>query len=373
MLNPKFKLLAATAALFCAATSFAQESQALLDVLIKKGILNPDEAKAIQAEAKKAASQTSTTISSKMYIDVSSVSAKTDAGVKVDPSGTGIDVKRFYLGVAHQFDSMWSAGINTDSAFSSATGATNLFIKTAYVQAKFSPEAIVQVGSANQPWIPFVEDNYGFRYVENTLTDRLHFGNSADWGVHFLGTSGMVSYNIAAVNGGGYKNPTRSKSMDLEGRLSIEPTKGLVFAVGGYSGDLGKNSNSSPAMQTANRFDVMANYTCAKFKAGAEYFSEHNWGITTSATSDSGDGYSVWGQYKLSKIWSIFGRYDSDKPSKDLHPTLRDNYYNIGLQCSAIKGVDISLVYKNDNIDHPASASAVTNYEEIGLFSQIAF
>ena len=285
----------------------------------------------------------------------------------------GTDVKRFYLGVTHQFDSIWSANINTDSGYSSATGATNLFIKTAYVQAKFSPQAIVQVGSANQPWIPFVEDNYGFRYVENTLTDRLHFGNSADWGVHFLGTSGMVSYNIAAVNGGGYKNPTRSKSVDWEGRLSLEPVKGLVFAVGGYTGDLGKDGNAAPARQTASRFDLMAAYSNAQFRLGAEYFTEDNWGATASAIRDSGDGHAVWGQYKFNSVWSAFARYDSDKTSKDLHPNLKDSYFNLGLQCSIMKGVDLALVYKNDRIDNPASTSTVTDYDEFGVFSQIAF
>ena len=285
----------------------------------------------------------------------------------------GLDAKRFYFGVTQKFNKVWSANINTDSVFTSGTGTVSTYIKTAYVQAQFLPEAVVQIGSANAPWIPFVEDLYTFRYVENTLTDRLKFGTSADWGVHFLGKHDMVSYNFAAVEGGGYKNPTRSKTMDFEGRVSIEPMKGLVFAVGGYSGDLGKNSNATPAKQTANRFDLLASYTTGKLNLGAEYFSQKNWGITANAIGDSGDGYGVWGQYKFNNVWSIFGRYDSAKPSKDLHPLMRDNYYNIGVQFAVIKGVLISFVYKNDNIDFPTSASAVTNYQEFGMFSEIKF
>ncbi len=373
MFKRNSKLFATAAFLCTAGIALAQDSQALIDTLIRKGIINSDEAKAIQTEAKNAASLVSTTVTGKLYIDVSDVSAKTDAGVKQDPSGVGVDVKRFYFGVTHQFDKMWSANINTDSAFNATTGVTNLFIKTAYVQAKFSPEAIVQVGSANEPWIPFVEDTYGFRYVEQTVTDRLKFGNSADWGVHFLGTNNMVSYNFSAVNGGGYKNPTRSNSMDFEGRISVEPVKGLVFAVGGYTGDLGKDSNTSPAKQTATRTDLLVNYTTDKFKVGGEYFSEDNWGLTAAATPDSGDGYSLWAQYKMDKMWSVFLRYDKDKASKDLHPLFQETYYNFGVQCSVMKGVDISLVYKNDNIDHPTSASVITSAEEIGLYAQIAF
>ncbi|HTL66615.1 MAG TPA: hypothetical protein VL200_03045 [Lacunisphaera sp.] len=373
MFKPTKSLMAA-ALVACGATmALAQDNKALLDVLIQKGIINADEAKSIQAEAKKSASQVSTVISAKMYVDVSTIDAKTDAGTKVDPSGVGLDLKRFYLGVTHQFDKVWSANLTTDVGYSSATGAVNPFIKTAFVQAKLSPAAIVQVGSAGQPWIPFAEDNYGFRYVENTVTDRLKLGNSADWGVHLLGTSGMVSYNLAAINGGGYKNPTRSKSMDFEGRLSIEPVKGLVFAVGGYNGDLGKDSNTAPAKRTASRFDLLASYNTDKFRIGGEYFSETNWGATASALADSGDGFSVYGQYKFDPRWSVFARYDKSKTSKDQHPNFEDNYFNVGIQCAVIKGVDVSLVWKNDNIDHPTSASMVTSYDELGLFAQVAF
>ena len=369
------KLFAMAAFVCSAGLAMAQDSKTLIDVLIQKGILNQEEAAKIQQEITKtaSASQSKTVISGRIYVDVSDVSAKTDAGVKVDPSGFGTDVKRFYLGVTHQFDNMWSYNINTDSGYSSGTGATSTYIKTAYVQAKFSPEAIVQIGSANEPWIPFVEDAFTLRYVEKTITDRLGVGNSADWGVHFLGTNNMVSYNFAMVNGGGYKNPSRTNSVDWEGRVSIEPTKGLVFAVGGYSGYLGKDSNAAPAKQKASRVSLLAAYSTSKLNLGLEYFTEDNWGNTTGVASDSGDGYSAWGQYKFDKIWSVFGRYEHDQLSKDLHPSLRDNAYILGVQYAAIKGVMLSLVYKNDNIDHPTSASTVTNYSEIGMYSEIRF
>ncbi|HUJ45361.1 MAG TPA: hypothetical protein VLW52_17325 [Opitutaceae bacterium] len=368
------KWLALAGLLACGASSlFAQDNKALMDLLIKKGYLTADEAQQITTEAKKTASQSMTVVSGKMYIDVSNIDAETASGSKLSTSGTGLDVKRFYFGVTHVFDGMWSANINTDSAYSSATGATNLFIKTAYVQAKFSPEAIVQLGSANQPWIPFDEDLYTYRYVENTLIDRLHFGNSADWGVHFLGTSGMVSYNVAAVNGGGYKNPTRSKGMDLEGRLSIEPIKGLTFAVGGYDGKLGKDVEGSPATRTASRYDALVNYSTPQFSLGAEYFSESDWGFTNSASSDSGDGYAVFAKVKVGDPYWLFARWDEDKTSKKLHPNMKENYFNAGWEYVAIKGVNLALVYKYDKVDNPASASALAKYNEIGMFAQVAF
>ena len=373
--HKKWLALFGTLAL-AASAAFAQQTDSqLIDILIKKGVISADDVKQAQAsEAKASANEPTTTISGKIFFDFTNIEAKTADGTKVNPSGFGTDVKRFYLGATHTFNKVWSMNINTDSGYSSGTGAVSTFIKTAYIQAKLDPMAIVQIGSANMPWIPFVEDNYGFRYVENTLTDRLHMANSADWGVHLLGSNGMVSYNVAAVNGGGYKNPGRSKSADFEGRVSIEPVKGLTLAVGGYSGKQGKDSNTAPvSTHTASRYSLLAVYTTKAYRLGAEYFSEDNWGYTAASATDKADGYSVFGNVTLSGPFAAFARYDEAKPSKTLFSSEKDKYFNVGVQYHAYKGVDLALVYKNERIDNPASASQVAKYDEIGLFGQIAF
>lgn len=50
MLNLKSKLLATAAALLCAGAAFAQDSGALIDLLVKKGVLNDQEAEELRAE-----------------------------------------------------------------------------------------------------------------------------------------------------------------------------------------------------------------------------------------------------------------------------------------------------------------------------------
>lgn len=380
MLKIKSTSLALLAGAAFAVSSVMAQDQALIDTLIKKGILTSDEAAQIQAEAasaKKAAaaasaSESKTIVAGKLYVDVTDIDSETSSGAKLNPSGFGLDVKRFYLGATHIFNNVWSANINTDSTFNASTGQVNLFIKTAFVQAKLDPMFIVQAGSANQPWIPFDEDNYGFRYVENTLIDRLHVGNSADWGVHVLGSSGMFSYSVAAVNGGGYKNPTRSKGMDLEGRVSITPIAGLTFAVGGYNGKLGKETYGAASPRTASRLDLLAVYQTKEFRLGAEYFDQTDWGVGAGA-ADKGDGYSIFGNAVLSGPWSVFGRYDEAKTSKTLHPNLKDQYYNVGIQYHVMSGIDIAAVYKHEDIDNPTSTAVMAKYDELGLFSQIAF
>jgi hypothetical protein len=115
------------------------------------------------------------------------------------------------------------------------------------VQAKLNDAFAVRIGAADLPWVPFVEGLYGYRFVENTLIDRTKFGTSSDWGVHVLGSfgNGLVSYAVSAINGAGYKTLSRSSNtIDLEGRVSVNPIKEVTLAVGGYTGKLGKSNDT---------------------------------------------------------------------------------------------------------------------------------
>jgi hypothetical protein len=193
-----------------------------------------------------------TKIGGTAFIDFTNLD-QTSHGRKTDASGTGLDVKRFYLSIDHKFNDVWSANLTTDFNYVANDGETQLFVKKAYLQGAFSKLATLRVGSANMPWIPFVEDWYGYRFVENTLIDRLKFGTSADWGAHLLGDSGIVNYQVSAINGGGYKNPSRSGHVDFAARVGVQPVKGLMFAVGGYDGDLGQDTQRVSALHSARR------------------------------------------------------------------------------------------------------------------------
>jgi hypothetical protein len=363
-----------------------------------------------------------TTFGGRVYFDLSNVENK-NAGVKNPQSGVHFDIKRFYLIFDHKFNDVWSADLTTDATFDTSqcnspvattvagatatstcasTGATtsSLYIKKAYVQGKFDDLAIVRLGSADMPWIPFMENVYGYRFVENTLIDRLKYGNSADWGAFLSGSTGsdfQFEYSLAAVNGAGYKKPAfgigtnRSKGMDFEGRVDIK-WEGLIAAVGGYDGKLGKDLGAGTTHGDATRFDATLAYVANGFHVGVEYFSDHNYdSVATSSTkmdpagdlvSDSGDGYSGFAAYQFDPSWSVFGRYDWDKPKKNVFysPKLTNEYYNIGVDYTAVKGVDLSLVYKHDTAKNGSVSDSngtigpqTGAYNEIGLFGQFSF
>ncbi|HKT74039.1 MAG TPA: hypothetical protein VJQ47_14205 [Steroidobacteraceae bacterium] len=59
---------------------------------------------------------THTTIGGQTFFDFSNISLKNEsasgAKVSASPSGTGFDVKRFYLVADHRFDEIWAADIS---------------------------------------------------------------------------------------------------------------------------------------------------------------------------------------------------------------------------------------------------------------------
>ncbi len=320
----------------------------------------------------------------RIYADASSKTNKDEAtGIKSADSGAGVDVKRTYFTFTHEFDSRFSAVFQSDIGDQGAR-RYDVFVKKAFIQAQITPMAAFRLGAADTAWIPYVEGVYGLRYVEQTITDHLSFGASADWGFHITGSSPLWGYQISAENGRGFSNPTRSKSVDFEGRVSFTPVKGLNLAVGGYSGKRGLETDAAKAKHTATRQDALVAYNTDFFKVGGEYFQAKNWNNVTTVATDKSDGFSVWGQVNFQPAWAAFARYDNSNPSKDLKPNLEFTYYNAGLQWTLNKAFAASLVYKfaevkggtqgtgNGTIGSTV-ASSKGKYNEIGIFTVYNF
>jgi hypothetical protein len=324
-----------------------------------------------------------TSVGGRTFIDFTNLDASTYAagvGTKSAASGYGIDVSRFYLILDHTFDSTWSANLTTDFNYSSPTSETQVFIKKAYVQAKFSDALFVRAGSADMPWIPYVEGNYGYRFVEKMVVDRLGYGNTADWGLHAGGkfSDGMFGYAVSTVEGRGYKNPTRSKSLDWEGRINASPVKGLALAAGFYSGKRGNDIDGPTAptsLHTTSRLDLFAGYSIAAFKIGAEYFSADYWNTITSATAkDKADGFSVFASYQFTPTVAGFARYDDTTTNGNKNvvtPDGKDTYYNAGVAFKPRKGVDVAVAYKHD--EKKLGGAKTADSDEIGAWAQVSF
>lgn len=397
------------------------------------------------------ADDSNTTVGGLVFLDVGHISEQQN-GKDIPPTGTGFDVKRAYLIVNHKFDDVWSANLTTDAQYLSAPstitstsatnngvttftsttntnnsgGVTEIFIKRLYLQAKLDDAFVVDAGSYTSPWIGYLEQNlYEYRFVEKTESDRFGYATTSDWGLNatgVVGDSGWIVYSASVVNGGGFKNPTRTKGVDFEGSLGVKPADWLAIGLGFYSGHLGQITATSAdfAKNTATRLDVAAGVHVGGFRLGAEYFNAKNYkagntstGIlsgpggvvvatnvtpalsTGSVKSDKADGFAGWTSYAFDAQWSIFARYDRAKPSEDITPNLKDTYFHLGVDYKPIKKVDIALVYKNEKVDNGAisigsadgngsytiggtgvAGTGVTTsgkFSEVGVYAQVAF
>ncbi len=341
----------------------------------------------------------STTVGGRFFFNVSNIhQTSTDLFGNTTESaqdGTQTELKRGYVTIDHKFNDTWSANITTDFRYN-ANGTSKdvlVFVKKAWVQAHINPALNVRVGESDTPWVPFVESLYGYRFVENTLIDRTKFGTSTDWGVHVFGAFGhnLVTYQVSALNGAGYKTLSRSSNtIDLEGRIGINPTKNVTLGVGGYTGKLGKSNDTVEVNHRATRLDAVAAYTSNRVRLGLEYFAATNWNNVVTAPvplpppstpDDKSSGWSAFGSFAFTPKMSVFGRYDWLKPSRDLDPAMRDNYFNVGLDYKPINPLDLALVYKRERVKNGLlSTSNGTiggpdhgNYDEIGLFGQLVF
>jgi outer membrane murein-binding lipoprotein Lpp len=327
-----------------------------------------------------------TSISGRMYWDLSYVENKVNGVRTGTANGVAFDIKRFYIGIDHKFDDVFSANITTDFTYDSGSGVNQIYIKKAYLQAKVSDALVFKVGSTDMPWIPFMEDLYGFRFVENTLVDRLKDGNSADWGVHVGGKlyDGLVNYAVSVVNGAGYKKAGifRTNGPDVEGRVNLN-FDNFVVGVGGYIGKFGQQYGA-PLHHSFSRFDAVGAYVSKEFRVGVEYFDGNNVSsVTSAANTDHEQGVGGFASYNVTSDVSLFGRYDWTTKRVNtpaVGPSMPNNYYNIGINWEPIKIVNFSLVYKHEdergnyatsNIAAGATPATKTRYDEVGIFGQV--
>ncbi len=213
------------------------------------------------------------------------------------------------------------------------------------------------------------------------------------------------------VNGNGYKNPSRSKDVDFEGRVSVKPVDWLTAGIGYQTGHLGQITAANEAFpkNTASRVDAAFAVNTNGLRVGAEYFSAKNYktvnslaasafgtssvvggSLTAVPVSDKAEGYSGWVSYAFNAQWNVFGRYDNAKLSKDVASDLKDTYFNLGVGYKPIKQLDFAVVYKNEKVDNGSTSISGADangsytlggangthdgkYDEIGLFAQWQF
>ncbi|HWA25433.1 MAG TPA: porin [Lacunisphaera sp.] len=343
MFNLKTKLSALAAALLCAGTALAQDSGPLIDLLIKKGVLNDQEAEELRADlARDASAAVTATISGGKSTANLSITGRIQvqyAGLSTDISGTTADpvdtshifLRRIYIGMKANLGAGWSSSVNYDFA-----GSTFDEAKITWAQS----EALnLDIGFRKVPlgleeWytssgsLKAIERSPATRYwVESNNGRRLGAG-SYRLGVYLGGKmpdSGLF-YNVAVTNperdesaaGVAGTGSAANNNLAYWGNLGYKVTsaEGLSYVLSGSMGLLpdqgGKTLGAGNDLTVYNAF---AQFSKGPWDLQLEWFgSKNDAGISATQDSES-SAWSIQPSFKIGEFWELTTRYtfvDSD-------------------------------------------------------------
>jgi len=339
MFSKKSKLLTLVAFLTGASFAFAQDSKALIDVLIQKGILNQEEAAKIQKDLVKENTAADVSTSHGKFLSKVTISGRFQvqyAGLSTDISGTTADpaatnhffMRRMYLGAKADLGAGWTGNLNYDFA-----GTT---FDAAFIQYKHSDMAVLDIGFRKVPfgleeWYTsssslraierspgtrfFVEGNNGRRLGAGSYRTGLFLGGKDASGLFYNlavtnperdeSGAGVTSAGSASTNSPaywanvGYVNKFKEGSLTLSGSVGVLPDQG------------GKTLGAGNDLTVYNLF---AQFTSGPFDLQLEYFGSNN-DKGASATRDSGSSaWSIQPAYKFGNAEGVvrYSYVDSD-------------------------------------------------------------
>ncbi len=341
-------LIAAMAYTLAAASS---DTDVLLDLLVKKGVLTQQDAdqtkKELEAkkkeEEKKQAQESKQYASSttpKNWLSTSIPGVTLDGILQLeyihDENGTNtFGEHRARIGIDAQPDDHWewriytefggsgcnfisSASLSTSGTLSSNTSQKQYaFLLDAWVRYKFNQLANVQAGQFK---IPFSQENLAddryYDFIDHSqigcylVPDRGNGGNGRDLGVQFDGTYAesserkWVQYAVAVVNGNGIDYSDTNKNKDVVGRVVVYPLKDLSLGASVYRG----HETSVGYAHDAEGGEIA--YVHDPFFAKAEYIA----GVDN--TTDR-NGWYLEGGYKIIPKVQVALRYDTYDANAD--------------------------------------------------------
>ncbi len=340
MLHRKSQWPALLAGAFLTASSaLAQDSKALIDALVKKGILTDAEAVQISNEVKGAQSAQDVatsgskflkklTFSGRFHIQYAGLGTAID-GTSADPAATNhFFMRRMYLGAKAEMGNGWTGNLNYDFA-----GST---FDAAFVQWKQSDAFVLAAGFRKVPfgleeWYTssgnlraierspgtrfFVEGNNGRRLGAGSYRTGLFLGGKNPTGLFYnvAVTNPERDESAAGVTGQGN---AATNAMAYWGNLGYAgKMDGGTFVLSGSVGALpdqgGKTLGAGDNLTVYNAF---AEFTRGPLDLQLEYFgSDNDHGVSATQNSKS-SAFSIQPAYRVGNVEGVV-RYtfvDSD-------------------------------------------------------------
>ncbi len=341
MFNLRSKLLAPLAALLCAGTAFAQDSGPLIDLLVRKGIINDQEGEELRADL---ARDASAAVTATVAGGKSTNSIQIDGRMQLQYAGLSSDqatatastyvnqffLRRMYLGVKAGVGPNWTAVLNYDfsgGSFDKGYMEWNGFWGEVPVALDFGLRKV------NLGYEEYTSSG-SLKAIERSPVTR--FMVEPNNGRRL----GAASYRIGAFFEGGDINVRKGKSTGLfYGAAVTNPQRSETF------GDAGIDGSKSAGSSAVNRPAFWANVGYSrvttpenKFMIGAA------WGrlpdIGGAGNTNFGKGYDI-------SLYSIYGDATFGKlnlAGEFIHATV-DGVLNAGTKDAGPNGYWIQPSY----------------------------
>jgi len=386
--------------------ALASESDALIKILIKKGILTEEEAAGIKKEVQKDEEKRQEKIVKEIKEKELAV-PKGLKGIKVgmlaymdysngdspefndgESDLNEFRVTRGYLTVKKEILPWFHARVTLDT-HQDDEDDWKMRLKYYYAELRppdfgFLTNMKSEIGMGHIPWLDFEEHINPYRCQGTMAVERAGTFNSADLGLslrgHFNGKledakkkigddhySGRYgSWHLGLYNGSGYHNTEDNTNKVMEGRFTLRPlpdiVPGLQLSYFGLHGEGDtKNSGKWPDYQV--NLGMLSYQNPWVILTGQYFETEGNAkGTWVDAQGDALDtkGYSVFGNVKLpvfEKKLSMFARYDHFDQDDDGRVGSDAEYdmYVGGLAFDIYKGNLIMLTYETTDYGNDAA------------------
>ncbi len=353
-------------------------SEAILKLLIKKGIITQEEVKQMKAgiakEEPKVAKGLEERVSALEEGTIKGIGGLKLSGVaylqyryeaKNQKGFNAFEVTRGYVTLegALNDDTAWR--LTTDITRKS-DGDLEYRLKYAYLTlADLIPNAKLKLGQTQTSWVDWEEHIWGYRFQGTIFTDREGYLTSSDLGVSLSGRLGQyLEYATMISNGEGYHAAENNKYKTGDIRLTLNPFpenrfwKYLkltgYFQAGYYASNQDRYRAIGHISYKNDWLTLAGEYLYAK-DPYSKVSSKHPSLAGLSGDAEA-EGVSLYGVLRLAGKWdkfSLIGRYDYLDPDDDVSDNSHYRYiYGLGYDLNK----NVRFLINNDVVNYESSA-----------------
>jgi hypothetical protein len=266
-----------------------------------------------------------------------------------DADFNAFEITRNYIDIKYNYSDTIRFRLTPDF-FRQGDGPLEGIIKYAYVEFK-NPLGLenqtFRIGMNPTAWEGYLNDWWGFRWIEKTPSGTWKMTTSSDLGITLLGNllDKFVSYQVSLSNGEGYNgSPEADSAKAFEATVDLLPIKEMPIH---FFGHVRLAQEISEIESDDNLYAGAVYYKDSSLRLGAEYLSGFMTGVDNSLMSFI---FAV----NLDQF-VILGRYDIFDPSTDVDNN-KQNLIIAGVGYQISKNVQAMLdvkikTYEDDSHD----------------------